>query len=352
MKVYGRVCKRERERAVSSSLNNLYGKLNNKERFIFKNEKEFLIDELFEVSRGKRIVRNRDYVETKDNKNIYPVITPTLSNCGIDGWYYEYNCKGNCIVVGGDVSGMLGNYQENKCWVVDTSRIIYPKSTKCNKYNLMFVLSQLQKYNYIYSYSKKANPDDIKKLILKLPVDSQGNPDWKFMEEYVRERESWSQDLVLWEQIPINSFNLYSSKNSLDKNKIINGENRPYNYITRTDINNGIHSKIAKQKVELNEGNCLTIGLDTQTVFYQNEPFYTGQNIHILRIENANKYVYLFIASILKKKIKEMYSWGGNGATLGRLKQQELLLPIKPNGELDLEYIEQFIKSLSSSKYL
>ena len=160
------------------------------------------------------------------------------------------------------------------------------------------------------------------------------------------------QDLVLWNQIPINSFNIYSSKNLLDKNKIIDGRNKVYNYVTRTDINNGIHSKIAKQTVELNDGNCLTIGLDTQTVFYQEESFYTGQNVHILRIKNANKYVYLFIATILKKKIKEMYSWGGNGATLGRLKQQELLLPIKPNGNLDLEYMEQYIKSLPYSKYL
>ena len=79
------------------------------------NWKLFKIGDLFEVSRGKRIVRNRDYISEKDEINIYPVITPTLHNNGIDGYYNKCNCAGNVIVVGGDVSGMLGFYQEKPC---------------------------------------------------------------------------------------------------------------------------------------------------------------------------------------------------------------------------------------------
>ena len=50
---------------------------------------------------------------------------------------------------------------------------------------------------------------------------------------------------------------------------------------------------VNKQKAiyQADEGNVITIGLDTQTVFYQENPFYTGQNIQILR----NKQIYCFI---------------------------------------------------------
>ena len=169
---------------------------------------------------------------------------------------------------------------------------------------------------------------------------------------YQREREQLTINLNNWREFKLSNFNLYSSKNSLDKNKIVEGKNKIFPYITRTDINNGLHSFISEQNVKINNGNCLTIGLDTQTCFYQDKSFYTGQNVHILRINGANKYSYLFVATIIKKKIKQLYSWGGNGATLGRLKQESIFLPIKIDGSIDFEYMENYIKSLPYSKYL
>lgn len=122
--------------------------------------------------------------------------------------------------------------------------------------------------------------------------------------------------------------------------------------MTRTNNNNGVSSKVYKQKeIEPINGDCLTIGLDTQTVFYQQKPFYTGQNIHILRIENANKYIYMFIATIIRKKIK-IFSWGSNGATLGRLLKMAIKLPVNIDNKPDLEYMENYIKSLPYSKYI
>ena len=96
----------------------------------------------------------------------------------------------------------------------------------------------------------------------------------------------------------------------------------------------------------------MTIGLDTQTVFYQEEDFYTGQNVHILRIKNCTKYSYLFISVLLKTKIKLLYSWGGKGATLGRLKKESILLPVTKEGFIDFEFMDNFIKELPYSKFI
>lgn len=146
-----------------------------------------------------------------------------------------------------------------------------------------------------------------------------------------------------------NLFDLYSSKNSLDKSKIINSDDQPkiYNYVSRSDTNNGINFKICKQNVDINKGHCLTIGLDTQTSFYQEHDFYTSQNIQILRIkDNCSKYTYLFLSSIIKLIIKNKFQWGGNGATLGRLKKLSIKLPADDSGNPDWIYMGNYIKYL------
>lgn len=149
-------------------------------------------------------------------------------------------------------------------------------------------------------------------------------------------------------------FEITSTKSGIDKNKIKNIELQGNNpYITRTDRNNGFDLFITEQDYELNEGNVISIGLDTQTVFYQPHSFYTGQNIQILNNEHLNKYNSLFLVTLLKI-VLEKFNWGGNGATLTRLKNSRILLPVNSNNEPDYEFMTDFMKEIEKqqiSKY-
>ena len=40
-----------------------------------------------------------------------------------------------------------------------------------------------------FSNEKSANPSDIEKLLIKLPADDEGNPDWKYMDEYIEKKK-------------------------------------------------------------------------------------------------------------------------------------------------------------------
>ena len=154
-----------------------------------------------------------------------------------------------------------------------------------------------------------------------------------------------------WRPFPLDSlekdgiFNIFSTSSGIDKNKLENLEgNIPY--ITRTDKNNGIENFIGKQlnsKWNIDKGNVITIGLDTQTVFYQPNYFYTGQNIQILSNDNLNYYTAMFIIPLLKILLKK-FSWGGNGATLTRLKKSKIMLPINDNGTPDYIFMETYTK--------
>jgi hypothetical protein len=103
-----------------------------------------------------------------------------------------------------------------------------------------------------------------------------------------------------------------------------------------------------------NSGNVITIGLDTQTVFYQPIDFYTGQNIQILSNSKINKYTAMFI-NVLLKNLLAKFNWGGNGAILTRLRRSKFILPATSTGQPDWNFIEQYMKTVERKlikKYL
>ena len=148
---------------------------------------------------------------------------------------------------------------------------------------------------------------------------------------------------VLWKAFVLSKiFDIKSTKSSIDKCKLT-GIEGTIPYITRTDVDNGIDAHIDTQPdYDLDEGNVITIGLDTQTVFYQPTSFYTGQNIQVLRNAKLNKYIALFMIPLIKKQM-EKFNWGGNGATLGRLKNISLVLPCN-NDMPDYVYMETYMR--------
>lgn len=144
-------------------------------------------------------------------------------------------------------------------------------------------------------------------------------------------------------------FTLTSSTCSIDATNIKNLGEQIYPYITRTEKNNGIAKFISQQKHPINKGNVITIGLDTQTVFYQEYDFYTGQNIQVLNVKNLTKNIGLFLIPLIKDSLMYL-NWGGNGATLGRLKRKKIMLPVNQNNEPDFDWMESFIKTKYNKK--
>ncbi|TYK36137.1 restriction endonuclease subunit S [Bacteroides pyogenes] len=140
-------------------------------------------------------------------------------------------------------------------------------------------------------------------------------------------------------------FDISSTSSSIDKKRLTGTlGNNPY--ITRSENNNGIDSFIDKQVCfPMDEANVITIGLDTQTVFYQSFPFYTGQNIQVVRHPLLNKYNALFVIRLIKILVQK-FSWGSYGATLTRLKRGKLFLPIDTNHLPDWDFMEAYMKQV------
>lgn len=149
-----------------------------------------------------------------------------------------------------------------------------------------------------------------------------------------------------WQEFVLGElFEITSTSSSIDKKRLTGtiGDNP---YITRSENNNGIDSFIDNQSsYKMDEANVITIGLDTQTVFYQSAPFYTGQNIQIVRHSQLNKYNALFVIRTIRVLVQK-FSWGSYGATLTRLRRGKVFLPIKADGTPDWTFMEVYMKQV------
>lgn len=115
-------------------------------------------------------------------------------------------------------------------------------------------------------------------------------------------------------------------------------------YVTRTSLNNGVSKFVCSQRIEkLNPGNVITIGMDTQTVFYQKQNFYCGRDILSLSNTIMNQYIGIFIVGILDQIVKKKFSYG-YCASLTRIKNLEIKLPSTHGGNPDWEFMESYIR--------
>jgi len=146
-------------------------------------------------------------------------------------------------------------------------------------------------------------------------------------------------------------FHIAATQSGIDRNKLVDFGEQRFPYITRTESQNGWDGFISEQpKVSFEKGNVVSLGLDTQTAFYQPIPFYTGQNIQVLSGQMLNKYVALFVIQMLKLQMHSKFNWGGNGATLGRLHKMRIMLPANQDGTPDYEYMEAYMKCIETEQ--
>lgn len=137
-----------------------------------------------------------------------------------------------------------------------------------------------------------------------------------------------------------------TTNSSIDSIRLKDSEEKKVPYITRTDSSNGVARFVGKENYDYgsDDAGCITVGLDTQTAFYQPHKFVTGQNIQIISGDTITKDSAHFYVTILKKQMVAKFNWGGNGATLGRMKCLEAMLPISEVGTPDHEYMADYIR--------
>jgi hypothetical protein len=150
-----------------------------------RNWEEFTINDIFIVSTGAQISK------TSLGKGKIPRISATENNNGITDFHSPIKNKNyrefsNFISV-----SFLGGvfYHSYKASLDMKIHSIQLKNRELNKYVAEFLVIALKRMAAIYSYGDQLSSTDILNKKVFLPVTSENQPDYAFMEEYMRNLE-------------------------------------------------------------------------------------------------------------------------------------------------------------------
>ena len=145
-------------------------------------------------------------------------------------------------------------------------------------------------------------------------------------------------------------FEVLTSKKRFDANKVQVFQDGKNPYVVRTSSNNGQRGFIVEDESYLNEGNTISFGQDTATMFYQEKPYFTGDKIKVLKAKNKkfNKNNAQFFISTMAKAFST-FSWGSSSFNVNIIENQKLTLPTQ-NGEIDFAFMENFIAELEAER--
>ena len=164
---------------------------------------------------------------------------------------------------------------------------------------------------------------------------------------------------VKWGEFKIGDlFEILSYKKRFDANKV-QLENQGHPYIVRTALNNGLKGFLNEDEKYLNDGNTISFGQDTATMFYQEKPYFTGDKIKILkpkysRFGKANA---LFFITEMTKSFSNLLNMQKKVllSVLVRNVDEKfrniiVSLPITPENKIDFDFMEAFIRELEEER--
>lgn len=328
--------------------------------------KTFKFKDIFFFKRGKRY-KTEDHISggiayissTKFNNGIDGYVSPpkymtiynnkiTLNNSGSIGYCfyhpYDFVCSDHCTVID-----------------------ILDKSQNLNIYIALFLKPIIEKIKVKYGFAREMSDDRLKNETVKLPINDNGDPDWEFIEMYMKK----SSELVIfnndnikqkphskktinmqsWKEFDLNDiFTIKPCKCSKSIDLI---EGNDVQYIGAKKTNNGFMDLVKNDKKLITKGNCIaficdgagSVGYNT----YQKDDFIGTTNVKAGYNKNLNIYSAMFIISILDRK-RNLYSHGRKRGS--RLSTETIKLPITTSSKVDWKFMEEYIKSLPYSSNL
>ena len=117
-------------------------------------------------------------------------------------------------------------------------------------------------------------------------------------------------------------------------------------YVVRTSKNNGIRGYISEDESKLNPANTISFAQDTAQMFYQSEPYFTGNKIKVLSVKGhiLTEEIAMFLITCMNKAFRN-FAWGSSYDTK-LLQNVTLSLPVKESEEIDFDYMQEYIKEL------
>lgn len=330
------------------------------------NWEEFYLNDIFDIGPGR--YQSKDKYE----EGLTPYVTASANNNGIaQRINLPPDFKGNVITTG--KVGCSAFYQvEDFCASSDVNIFRATKFEMNSKIGLFFISIINFSENYKWTYGRQCRVGDSKKIVVKLPIllDSNQNPiidninkfnkkgfipDFKLMEEFVNKvqknenKNSIGNSLITknsknkavlqiedWKEFYLHKLFNITMGNGIDANKTTGFEPK-FNYVSRDSNGNGVVGfvdEIEGQTAFPSGSMSVSLGGSfLGSCFIQKEPFYTAQNVAVLKEkERLSIYTKLFVSALIRNECKIKYLAFGRELNSHIRKDFTIKLPVLKNG--------------------
>ena len=331
---------------------------------------EFRVGALFEKlnlrNKNKTFDKLKDTSPIKTKEFSLPLVNAKVGNNGIMFYGREKDFDSAEMTIDVISNGAIATgtvyAQMDKTGVLWDAYLIGAKTTTMNREKLLYFATSLEKsIKRKFGWEYKAVWSKVREQYIYLPIKN-NEIDFEFIENLIAELEaqkierleaylvenglkeyrlSQEEEEVLrdFESGKLNFkefkvkelFEINTYKKRFDANKITLLKNgKPY--VARGSSNNGVKGYIMEDEQFLNDGNTISFGQDTATMFYQEKPYFTGDKIKILKskVDVFNKLNGLFLVTTMTKSFSS-FSWGGSSFNIEIIGNQLVKLPIKNN---------------------
>ena len=322
----------------------------------------FFIEDIAEIVSG------RDIYEKERLDGLVPYITATANNNGI-GYFVANNndtLESGCLSVNRNGSVGYCFYHPYEALYGNDTRKLRPK--KNNRYVALFISLCITKQREKYGYGYKMGTGRLKRQKILLPVDANNNPDWDFMESYMKQKEHQILESTI-EQLCKRLIN----KEISGGGKLLSSQWKPFSftdvfteiqrgkrlkkadhtegsipYVSSTALNNGVDGFIGNEGSVRKFEDCITIANSGSvgSAFFHQYEFVASDHVTQLKRKGLDKYAYLFMVPIINR-LSEKYSFNRE-INDERIKREKILLPINDKGEIDFDFMSSFMQEVEA----
>lgn len=359
--------------------------------------KEFKIGELFDIYPTKTYKLTNSEIFLSEGET--PVLSNSSTNNGISGYCgLEPTEQGNIITFSDTTSGAETMfYQPNPFIGYPHVQGMHPyQPEKWNRRSFLYVISCIRKSaGNGWSYAVKFNRALVKEISIELPVILSRDPshiytlediDWKYMQDYIADIEKSCLEKI---DLHLESVGLDDCELSDDDRKIldIHLESKSFrigdlftrvsakckkpDFDKKRDTSKILNREFCVPLVNAKLGNngimfygreddwetqemCIDIiqngAVATGSVYAQPQPVAVLWDAYLIRpvFRDYSENILLYVAKCIEKVTKEQFSYD-NKATWNRVRNCEIVLPVKDNGEIHFDYMERYIQAVKKS---
>lgn len=322
-----------------------------------RNWKNYMLGDLFELVNSKAY-HNKDVVEVKDENGLLYVTRSKFNNgikCKVEKKSeYIINPAGT-ISFGAENADFF--YQKKE--YITGNKMYYINTCNISELAALFLKSILETtFTKKFSFSNGMVPNRIRNEIISLPAMPDGQPDWTYMESYMKkimeESEQSLENLKKFNcdnrSIGTRSWGKFCVR---DFFKVLKGRSK----LSITDINDGnvpvyssnskggIFGYTTKQPDYLITKDTplyITFGDHTKAINIAEQSFCVMDNVKVLTTELRNRNVLRFIITSWLKNIPNL----GYARHWSKAEIAKIYLPITLNGQPDWEYMGNYMKKV------